>query len=152
MDEEMITLQRADDSTLSYVEGLLKNNGLPSKDIRSKRECFYIGYNGADPVGIGGLEIHGTNGLLRSVVIEQAARGHGFGTALCDSLETTASAGGIETLYLLTTTAVNFFAARGYGEIERTDAPARIQQTTEFDELCPTTAICMKKILQSEVE
>ena len=145
MYEETITLQRAEDSTLSYVESLLENNGLPSLNIRSKRECFYIAHDGADPVGIGGIETHGTDGLLRSVVIEQSARGRGFGTALCDSLEATASADGIERLYLLTTTAADFFAARGYGEIERADAPDRIQQTTEFDELCPTTATCMKK-------
>jgi amino-acid N-acetyltransferase len=118
---------------------------LPSRDIRSKRECFYIAHDGTDPVGIGGIETHGADGLLRSVVIEQSAWGRGFGTALCDSLEATASADGIEKLYLLTTTAADFFAARGYREIERADAPDSIQQTTEFDELCPTTATCMKK-------
>jgi amino-acid N-acetyltransferase len=142
-----ITLRQADDSTLSYVETLLKKNGLPSQDIRSKRDCFYIGYNEAGPVGISGIETYGTNGLLRSVVLEQSARGYGFGTALCNSLEATALTDGIERLYLLTTTAAGFFAAHGYVEIERTDAPARIQQTTEFDELCPTTATCMKKPL-----
>ena len=142
-----ITLRRARDNTLPYLETLLEENGLPSQDVRTKRDCFYIAHSGADPVGVGGFETYGTVGLLRSVVIEEAAQGQGFGTALCDSLEATASADGVETLYLLTTTAADFFANRGYAQIERTDAPDSIQQTTEFDHLCPTGATCMKKSL-----
>src|SRR5699024_9754074 len=140
-----VTLQQADDSTLSYIETLLERNDLPSQDVRSRPDSFYIGYNGADSVGIGGIEIYGNDGLLRSVVIEQAARGCGWGTALCDTLEANASADGIDTLYLLTTTAADFFDNRGYVEIERANAPTAIQQTTEFDDLCPTAATCMKK-------
>ena len=141
------TLQRADDSDLSYVETILAENGLPSQDVRSKAECFYVGYAGDEPVGVGGVEIHGTAGLLRSVVVEQSARGNGFGTAICKALETAARANGVQTLYLLTTTASEFFATRGYVEIARTDAPLTIRQTTEFDDLCPATATCMRKSL-----
>lgn len=147
MCSETITLQQADDSTLSYIETLLEKNGLPSQDVRSRPDCFYIGYNSAGSVGIGGIEIYGNDGLLRSVVIEQATRGSGWGTALCDTLEANASADGIDTLYLLTTTAADFFDNRGYVEIERANAPTAIQQTTEFDDLCPTEATCMKKSL-----
>lgn len=144
---ETITLQQADDSTLSYIETLLEKNGLPSQDVQSQPECFYIGYNDAGPVGIGGIEIYESDGLLRSVVIEQATRGCGWGTALCDALEANASADDVDTLYLLTTTAADFFDNREYVEIERANAPTAIQQTTEFDNLCPTTATCMKKSL-----
>lgn len=142
-----LTLQRADDSSVSYVETLLEENGLPSRDVRAKPESFYIGYDGVDRVGIGGVESYGTDGLLRSVVIERSARGNGFGTAICEALETKARATGVETLYLLTTTAPAFFADRGYTEIERAGAPVTIQRTTEFDDLCPATAACMKKPL-----
>lgn len=147
MNGATITLHRADDSTLSYIETLLEENDLPSQDVRSKLDCFYVGYVGDDPVGIGGVETYGTDGLLRSVVIEQSERGSGLGTALCDALETRASADGVERLYLLTTTAADFFANRGYVDIERAGAPASIQQTTEFDDLCPVTATCMRKLL-----
>lgn len=143
---ETITLQQAADGTLSYVETLLAKNGLPSQDVRSNPDCFYVGYDGTEPIGIGGIEIYESYGLLRSIVIEQAARGNGWGTALCEALEADASANGVETLYLLTTTAADFFGNRGYVKTERPDAPVTIQQTNEFDNLCPTTATCMKKI------
>ncbi|WP_276254137.1 arsenic resistance N-acetyltransferase ArsN2 [Halomontanus rarus] len=142
-----VTLQPADDSTRSHVETVLEENDLPSRDVRSKLDCFYIGYDGADTVGVGGIEIRGTDGLLRSVAVERSARGKGFGTAICEALETEARAEEVETLYLLTTTAPEFFAEQGYAAIDRTGAPGPIQQTTEFDDLCPTTATCMKKSL-----
>ncbi|KAB1193933.1 GNAT family N-acetyltransferase [Haloferax sp. MBLA0076] len=146
MSDERVTLHPAE-SNLSYVESLLDANDLPSRDVRSKPDCFYVGDAGGKPIGVGGIERYGPDGLLRSVVVESESRGKGLGTALCDALETEAQSEGIDTLYLLTTTAREFFADRGYEEIERTDPPATIQQTTEFDDLCPSTAVCMKKSL-----
>lgn len=146
MDGESLLLEPAG-GDLSYVEALLEKENLPSQDVRSKPECFYVGYAGGDPVGVGGVERYGRDGLLRSLVVERSARGNGFGAAICEGLEATARAGEVEALYLLTTTAPEFFATRGYTEIERSDAPQPIRRTTEFDELCPATAICMRKSL-----
>lgn len=70
-----------------------------------------------------------------------------YGTALCDRLEDRASADGVETLYLLTTTAAEFFADRGYVAVERSGAPDAIRGTTEFADLCPSSATCMAKSL-----
>ena len=140
-----LTLRQVHGNTLGYVERLLVRNDLPAQDVRSKPNCFYIGYAGGERVGIGGFERYGTDGLLRSVVVEESNRGEGLGTALCETLEANASAASIETLYLLTTTAVEFFADRGYRKIGRSSAPSSIQQTTEFRFLCPTTAVCMRK-------
>jgi len=139
-----LTLEPADEESLAYVETLLSESGLPSDDVRSTPEAFYVGYDGDERVGVGGIERRGTDGLLRSVVVEPAERGAGYGTALCDALEAEAASAGIEALYLLTTTASGFFADRGYVEISRSDAPAGIRRTTEFDELCPSTATCMR--------
>jgi amino-acid N-acetyltransferase len=147
MDGPGVRLEPAGDA-LEYVESLLERNGLPSADVRSKREWFAVAYRGPDRVGVGGVEVHGAAGLLRSVAVEQSARGEGVGTALCDALESEAAADGVESLFLLTTTAAEFFAGRGYEEIERVDAPDAIRQTTEFDELCPASATCMRKRLE----
>ncbi|MBZ6496821.1 arsenic resistance N-acetyltransferase ArsN2 [Natrinema longum] len=145
MSDEPLLLRQADDSALPYIETLLVENDLPSQDVRAKPECFYVGYDGEDRVGIGGLEIHGIDALLRSVVVERSARGNGLGIALCEALEDAARADGVETLYLLTTTAAEFFGDRGYTELERSAVPPAIRRTTEFDDLCPSTATCMRK-------
>lgn len=144
--DEAVTLRPAADSR-SYVEALLNDVGLPSRDVRTSPGTFYVGYAEGGRVGVGGIEPYGTDGLLRSVVVEPGARGRGLGTALCAALEAEARAAGVDTLYLLTTTAAEFFAARGYDTIERSVPPDPIQRTTEFDDLCPTTATCMRKRL-----
>lgn len=147
MDETVLDLRQADERDLPCVERLLERNGLPTEDVRSKSGCFYVGYDGEDRVGIGGLEIDAPVGLLRSVVVDRSVRGRGYGTRLCETLEVEARSAGVETLYLLTTTASGFFSDLGYVEVERTDAPAPVQRTSQFDDLCPTTATCMKKPL-----
>jgi amino-acid N-acetyltransferase len=147
MDTPTVTLRPADDDALAYVERRLVGNDLPAEDVRSKPDCFYVGYAGDEPVGVGGIEVYGRDGLLRSVVVEASVRGDGYGTALCSALETEAQRAGVETLYLLTTTASAFFAARRYETVERTDAPERIRATSEFTDLCPESAVAMRKSL-----
>ena len=149
MDDPTVTLESADARALPYVETLLEENDLPTADVRSTADCFYVAFDGESRVGIGGLEWYGTVGLLRSVVVDRPHRGEGYGMALCDALESTASDRGIATLFLLTTTAAGFFANREYLEVDRDDVPEAIQQTREFAELCPSRASCMRKTLDS---
>jgi amino-acid N-acetyltransferase len=47
-------------------------------------------------------------------------------------------------IYLLTTATEHFFNRIGFKVINRSMAPAAIQNTTEFKKLCPSTAICMR--------
>lgn len=140
-----ITLREPDD--LDDVESLLSANGLPTADVHEKQGCFFVATAGGERVGIGGIEQYGTQGLLRSVVVAETHRGAGYGTALCETLEATARADGIETLYALTTTAADFFRGCGYEQVSRDRVPEQIQSTAEFAELCPATAICLRKPL-----
>ena len=140
-----LTLRAADETTIAYVESLLEANGLPAADVREKPTWFYSGYNDGDRVGMCGLERYGSDDLLRSLVVEESARENGVGTALCAELEEIVRTNGIETVYLLTTTAAEFFDARGYTAVDRSEPPALTQQTSEFADLCPETAVCMRK-------
>ena len=140
-----LRLEPAGDA-LAYVERLLARNGLPS-DVRTAPAGFYVARDGQRRVGAGGLERCGDAALLRSVVVERSARGEGIGTALCDALEARAAEAGVDRLYLLTTTAADFFAARGYQRVDRADVPATVRETSEFAELCPDAAAAMTKPL-----
>ncbi|MFW5963980.1 MAG: arsenic resistance N-acetyltransferase ArsN2 [Natronomonas sp.] len=147
MSESGLRLRGADAEALEYVETLLAAENLPVEDVRSNSEWFYVALDGDDRVGIGGLEPAGDDALLRSVVVEATVRGRGYGGALRAALEAKARADGVDTLYLLTTTAADFFAEGGYAVIDRQEAPDAVRRTREFEEFCPSTATCMKKSL-----
>jgi amino-acid N-acetyltransferase len=83
--------------------------------------------------------------LLRSVSIIKEEQGKGYGNFLNTAIENYAADSGISCLYLLTTTAKDFFDKQGYCAINREDAPASVQQTAEFTALCPSSAVVMKK-------
>ena len=139
-----LSVRPADESDLDRVEALLAAADLPSEDIHSKPDSFFLARVDGDVVGAGGLEIHGPNGLLRSLVVRDPYRGQGYGTAICDELEAVARAQGVETLYLLTTTAADFFRRRGFEETDRADVPDAIRETVEFTDLCPASATCLR--------
>ncbi|WP_254536609.1 arsenic resistance N-acetyltransferase ArsN2 [Halomarina litorea] len=145
MGDPTVTLRPADG--LAYVETLLERNDLPTADVRTAPAQFYVGLVDGDPVGVGGVERYGPDALLRSVVVEERVRGGGVGAALCDALEATARDAGVETLYLLTTTAAEFFAARGYVRTDRDDVPDTVRGSPEFEALCPASAVPMRKPL-----
>lgn len=148
MTESPMTVREADAADLDRMETLLEGNDLPSRDVRSNPESFYVGEVDGTFVGIGGVERYGSAGLLRSVVVEESRRGQGYGSALCDALEDEASADGVDTLFLLTTTAATFFRARGYEAIDREDAAPAVRRSAQFTDLCPASATCMRKGLR----
>lgn len=147
MSNPSITIRDADEESIDRIEAVLEANGLPHQDVRQKPECFFAAYSDGEFIGTGGVETYGSDGLLRSLVITESNRGHGFGATLCAALEDYARTCEVDRLYLLTSTAEAFFGQRGYETTAREDAPARIQQTTEFTDLCSNSATCMRKTL-----
>ncbi len=70
-------------------------------------------------------------------------RGRGYGTALTRRLCSRAASDGVTELYALTTTAAAFFEDLGFERVARDDVPAAVRATREFDELCPSSAVCL---------
>jgi amino-acid N-acetyltransferase len=140
-----IRLVKATIRDFPLIERLLKENNLPFEDIPEKIGSLFIARSDSQSVGIGGVEIYGEHGLLRSVVIDRPFRGKGYGKALCKKLIQHAKMKGVKEMYLLTTTADGFFKRIGFSETRRNSAPAAMQNTTEFKELCPVSSICMRK-------
>lgn len=145
MSETPVQLLPADEADLEEVIALLRANDLPTADVSAKADSLYAATADGEFVGAGGLEVHGAYGLLRSVVVAEPERGNGYGTAICDALERLALENGVERLYLLTTTATEFFRRRGYEPTDREAVPPSIRRTREFDDLCPSTATCLRK-------
>lgn len=97
------------------------------------------------PQGVVGVELHGADALLRSLAVAPAARGRGCGGALVKRAERHASEQGARRIYLLTTTAADFFAQLGYKRMDRDEAPESIRATSEFSTLCPVSSVLMLK-------
>ena len=74
-----------------------------------------------------GLEIDGSNALLRSLYTEPLHRGRGIGRELVGAAEAEATALGADSVYLFSTDAGAYFRALGYVEIPVPEAVAALR-------------------------
>jgi len=142
-------LRNGGESDAARIRTLLLDCGLPVEDLDTAAVDFLIAGEGAETFGVIGLQSFGDVGLLRSLAVHADGRGKGTGGALVDALESRARAVGMHQLVLLTQTAEPFFAARGYLPIARDAAPPAVQGSAEFRSICPASATCMSKDLQT---
>lgn len=137
------------DADLDAVRQLLAAAGLPFEDLGANTmRDFRVLYESGRLVAAGGIEHYGNDALLRSVVVAESARGRGLGTAITGALEAVAKQRGISRLFLLTTTAENFFPRLGYAPFPRKTVPEAVARSTEFASLCPASAACLVKSLR----
>jgi amino-acid N-acetyltransferase len=130
------------------VTSLLAANGLPWTDLSEGHlEHFFCTGSTDSPTGVVGLEMRGEHALLRSLAVHTAVRSTGLGASLVEHAEAYARANGVRAIYLLTTTAEEFFARRGYARLEREHAPPFIRSTREFADICPSNSAFMVKHL-----
>ena len=54
---------------------------------------------------------------------------------------------GVRVMYLLTTTAEEFFARRGYSSVDRNQVPDSVRSTSEYSEICLASSAIMVKHL-----
>lgn len=127
----------------------LKSADLPSDDIDLPGRTFFEFTLDSETVAWGGFETHGTDGLLRSLVVVSTYRSKGVGIAVLRVIEVIAAEQGIARFHLLTTTASSFFEQQGYAVNQRVSAPPLISQTEQFMGLCPGSACYMCKALSA---
>ena|SRR5580698_4449478 len=85
----------------SGVVALLEAEGLPVSDLTEAhlQHVFFTGSDGA-PSALVGLELHGEDALLRSLVVSAVVRAQGLGSALVQHAERYAAAHKVRSLYL----------------------------------------------------
>jgi N-acetylglutamate synthase-like GNAT family acetyltransferase len=128
------------------VGAALVKAGLPADDIGDPYVLLWRFETYEDvPVGFGGLEIHGYDALLRSVVTLPPLRQVGMGAAIVAALEAEAHARRCRAIYLLTVSEADFFKRLGYAPCARGDVPAGLRESRQFAALCPPTATAMMK-------
>jgi N-acetylglutamate synthase-like GNAT family acetyltransferase len=146
-----VTIRPAAHADIDAVRALLIASDLPDDGLD---EQFGDGYavavsNGAI-VGAEGIEVYGTDGLLRSAAIAPAWGGRGLGDALTRDRIAWSRRRHLSALYLLTTTAADYFPRFGFSPVSRDIAPAAIRESREFSSACPGTAVFMHLPLGSK--
>lgn len=127
---------------------LLLASKLPVEDLdANKLDGFLLARQAGELIGSVGLELRGDTALLRSLAVADEYRSRELGARLASAAEQRAANLGVRVLYLLTTTAADYFAKRGYHTTPRADAPAVIGATAQFSGLCPSSSTFMSKTL-----
>ena len=133
---------RAED--LAEVEALLHSLDLPLAGLRQEYPGGYvIVREGGALVGVAGLEIYDRVGLLRSVAVAPSRQGTGLGQVLVADRLRAASDRGLDAVYLLTTTAPEFFRRLGFVPARRDEVPPSLAVSPEFADVCPASATCL---------
>lgn len=114
------------------LSAALAKAGLPTDDLRAPGLLFWRFENEDVPVGFGGLEVHGDQALLRSVITLPPLRKRGFGRAMVAALETEARIRGCRAVWLLATTAADFFAKLDYARCDHAEVPQVVLATRQF--------------------
>lgn len=150
---EPVVVRPARPEDRAGVEALLTAADLPLDGLEDQ---FPEGYAVAEVEGMlagaAGIERHGENGLLRSVVIGAEWRGRGLGERLVRERLAWAAGQGLGTAYLLTTTAPAYFPRLGFRPTARADVPPAIQASREFASVCPASAALLVLPLSRERE
>ncbi|MBI2620148.1 MAG: GNAT family N-acetyltransferase [Ignavibacteriales bacterium] len=133
---------------LGEIQELLKSADLPWQDVAEHLSDFLVARSGESIIGAVGLEISGTGALLRSLVVQPAVRRTGVGNALYRRILDQARRRGIREVGLLTTTAEGFFLKAGFEKHDKGQVPDFVRTSREFRELCPSSAVYMRMIIQ----
>ncbi len=127
------------------LKAALLRAGLPVDDVEQLGPLFWRFERDDVPVGFAGIEVHGTDALLRSLITLPPMRRRGVGGAMVAKMETEARARGADAMYLLTESGAGFFTKLGYAPCPRDGVPPAIAASVLFARLCPASASAMMK-------
>ena len=129
------------------VTNLLAKSNLPREKIEEQFNNFLLLFDAqSNLLACAGLEIYGSEGLLRSVAVEKH-QNKGLGSLLVKRIEDQAKLQHLREIYLLTETAEDFFSKHRYRVISRDNVPHSIQNSFEYSSSCKISARVMKKSL-----
>lgn len=144
-------IRRGKSDDMPAVLRLLRGAGLPTADLEGIPGLrVWVAETKESLVGVIAMERFGAQALLRSLAVASPYQKCGLGRQLVARLEHDALASGIRQLALLTETAEQFFRSLGYGVIDRRSVSEELQQCAEFRSLCPASAVCMSKALNTQ--
>ncbi len=138
---------------LVAIVSLLRAQNLPvdgfAELLRASPGHVVVAELNGSIVGSTALDIHGDVALLRSVAVARDLITLGVGSRLVTDAIDLARREGVSDVYLLTTTAVQWFPRFGFVVTERESVPASLAATVEFTKACPASATVMRCALNT---
>jgi amino-acid N-acetyltransferase len=145
---QCVSVRSAEPADLPAVLALLGRADLPTAGVADALPQFVIAEDGGRIVGAVGLELYGASALLRSAAVEESWQGCGVGRTLIERALDLARERQIEDVFLLTTTAEHYFPRFGFACVPRNTVNREVQDSVEFREACPASAVAMRKSLK----
>lgn len=145
--DKQIEIKGCNNTHRQAIVTLLQSEKLPVEDLPGELDNFFIALDDDNVVGIVGLEKYNNCGLLRSLVVNKYYRNEKIAGKLVTQLEEKAQELDVDCIYLLTETAPDYFARKGYEKIKREEVPAHLLSSSEFSHVCPQSAIVMRKYI-----
>lgn len=132
---------------LASMRPLLKDAQLPYEDLAVATHSQFWGLGAPPYYAVIGLEQYDDLGLIRSLAVAEPYRRQGLGQQLVQWVEKKAQQEGLKQLYLLTTSATEFFEVLGYARLERNDLPPALYSSSQVQGVCPASAQVLVKAL-----
>ncbi|MFX0062454.1 MAG: arsenic resistance N-acetyltransferase ArsN2 [Candidatus Hermodarchaeota archaeon] len=145
---DSVLVSQASKEFIEDAKIVLNSLQLPLDGVKDQFENFLLLLLNQELIGLIGLEIHGSIGLLRSLAVKTEYQGNKLGSLLTDRIIEKCKKLGIQSIYLLTETAKEFFLKKGFTVLKRDEAPLILHQAKEFAYACPESATLMKKTLK----
>jgi amino-acid N-acetyltransferase len=127
------------------IKRLLVASLLPSRDVGEGRQRFIVASEGGRIIGCAGLQVSGQAGLVRSMAVHWTRRNAGLGSRLHRRLLFEAVLADVRTLYVVTTTAEEFFAGHGFRKVPASEVPPELQASDEFTAFVPGGSTVMSR-------
>jgi N-acetylglutamate synthase-like GNAT family acetyltransferase len=126
-DPESARLRRAAAADVPRMVELIAGANLPPLFVEEYLAGFLVAESGETVIACGGLEMYGDCGVIRSVVVDERARGQGLGLRIAETLMDDARQTGATDLYLFTMDAWPFWRRLGFADVtfEEWKNPAR---------------------------
>ena len=140
-----ISYRQATEKDNKAIRSLLESQKLPTETVNTTTTDFYLATENDAVVGVAGFEFYDEDVLLRSVAVPSSLQRQQIGSQMVDWMLSLAKQKGMKRIVLLTETASNFFAKKGFVIVERsTIINEAMKKSSQFCGGCCSSAACMK--------
>ena len=129
---ERCVFRRGRDGDAADLAALIVAGELPPFFLEPYIEGFLVIEHDRRLIGAGGLEFYGDDAVVRSVVVDPAARGLGLGLEIARLLEADAVASGARDIYLFTLHAWPFWKRLGYADLPLDRWPEPVRENWQY--------------------